>query len=149
MQLPDNLQHFAEPTLILIGDFGKTIIYKAEDININELRTIEADEPARPDSESSVAISKGRRTQTDSGIDDGEDRKKYAKELALELTDLIDDHGIKDIQLIMPTELHNRLLDNLSKDITELITRHLDKNLTKTDLVEALERLHETPAPIK
>ena len=148
MNLPENLQHFPNPTLILIGDFGKTIIYKAQDINIDELRTHEADEPAMPNSEASVAVGAGRMANTDSGIDEGEDRKKYTNNLTQLLTDIVDDHGIKDIQLIMPPELLRRFEQELSKDIQDLISRKLDKDLTKTNLVEALERLHNTPEPI-
>jgi len=149
MLLPENLQNFPNPTLILIGDFGKTLIYKAQDIEIAELRTLEAAEPAHPDSDASVSVGKGRMANTDSKIDEGEDRKQYAKMLAKETTDLVDDHAIKEIQLIMPAELARRLEEELSKDVVDLFTRKLEKNLSKTNLVEALERLHETPEPIK
>jgi len=149
MLLPENLQHFSEPTLILIGDFGKITIYKAQDLEINELHTHESADPARPDSEASVAIGDGRMTNTDSGIDEGEDRNKYSKDLAQLVTDLVNDHDIKDIQLIMPPELLRRFEDELSNNIKDLLTRKLDKDLTKSNLVEALERLHEVPEPIK
>ena len=149
MILPDNLQHFPEPNLILIGDFGKTTIHLAHEIEINNLQTIEGPEPSHQDSDSSVVIGAGRHAKTDTKTDDGELRNKYTKELTQTITDLVDDHGIKEIQLIMPAELIRRLKDELSKDVSELITRTLDKNLTKTDLIEVLERLHEVTEPIK
>jgi protein required for attachment to host cells len=149
MQLPNNLQHFPDTTLILIGNFGETTIYKTQEIIIDELRKIKSALPAHPDTDASKTVGKDRLTNTDSGIDEGEDRKQYTKQLAKEITDLVDDHDIKDIQLIMPSELLRRLEEELSKDITDLITRKLDKDLSKTNLVEALERLHEVTKPIK
>lgn len=149
MMLPENLQHFHEPTLILIGDFGKTIIYKAQDIDIDELRSIKAPEPPQPETDSSVVVGPGVHAKTDTKPDDGEQRKQFSKELSQTITDLVDDHGIKDIQLIMPAELIRRLEEELTKDITDLISRTLDKNLTKINLVEALERLLEIPKQIK
>jgi protein required for attachment to host cells len=149
MNLPENLQHFHEPTLILIGNFGKTSIYKAQDSEINELNSLEADEPARPNSEASVAVGNGRMTNSDSGIDEGEDRKQYSKQLVQQVTDLIDDHGIKDIQLIMPAELLRRFTEDLSNDIKDIVSRKLDKDLTKSHLIETLERLRQVTEPIK
>ncbi len=149
MILPENLQHFTNPTLILIGNFGQTIIYKAQEININELRAIESRDPAYPDSESTVIVSKGIRAHSDAAHNKEEDRKHYTKNIVDALTDLIDDHGIQDIQCIMPTELYNLINEYLSRDIKNLITRHLDKDLTKADLLETLERLHQVTKPIK
>jgi len=149
MQLPDNLQHFSKPTLVLIGDFGKTKFYLAEEIEINELREVEAPAPAHSDPESSVVVGAGRHAKSDSATDEGEDRKHYSKTLAQTLTDLVDDHDIKEIQIIMPAELLRRLESDLSKDIQNLIIKTIEKDLSKTNLVEALERLHQTPEPIK
>ncbi|MDF1496456.1 MAG: host attachment protein [Patescibacteria group bacterium] len=149
MLLPENLQNFSEPTLILIGNFGKTNIHLTDEIEINSIATIEAPNPTYEGGDSSVVVGDGRHSKTETGADDGENRKKYTKELTKTITDLVDDHGIKDIQLIMPAELIRRIEEELSNDISELITRKLDKDLTKTDFVEALERLHETMEPIK
>ncbi|MBD3281959.1 hypothetical protein GF391_04410 [Candidatus Uhrbacteria bacterium] len=148
MNIPDNLQNFPEPSLILIGDFGKTIIHKAHGINIDELRVVESRDPAFPDSESTVIVSKGIRAHSDAAHNKEEDRKHYAKDIVEALTDFVDDHDIKDIQLIMPTELYNLINQYLSRDVQDLITRHLNKDLTKSDLVEALERLLEIPKDI-
>lgn len=149
MNLPENLQHFSEPTLILIGDFGKTLIYKAQDPNITVIKNVESRDPAYPDSESTVIVSKGIRAHSDAAHNKEEDRKHYAKDIVQSLTHLCDDQGIKDIQCIMPAELFNLINDYLSRDIKDLITRHLDKDLTKADPLEALERLHQVTKPIK
>ncbi|MFZ6015414.1 MAG: host attachment protein [Patescibacteria group bacterium] len=145
MLLPESLQHFPDPTLIVIADFGKCKVYKAENIDFDEIASLEADEPPRPDSESSVAVGPGRRTKNDAETDEGEDRKKYAKEIAGAITDKSDDHGIKEIQLIMPAELLRRVQDVLSKDVLNIITKSLDKDLMKNDLMDAMQRLAKIP----
>ncbi len=149
MQLPENLQIFSEPSLILIGNFGKTHFYIANEIDCDQINTVEAPETARPDSESSVVINSGRRAQSDAANNEEEDRKQYAKNLARTVTDTGDDHNIKNIQIIMPQELIRRVKNELAGDINNLIIRELDKDLVKTDLKEALTRLAETPVHVK
>lgn len=149
MQLPENLQIFTNPSLILIGNFGKTDFYIAHEIDIDHVNTIEAPETARPDSESSVVINAGRRALSDAANNEEEDRKQYAKILARTITDTADDRDVNNIQIIMPQELIRRVKNELSGDMQSLIIRELDKDLVKTDLKETLTRLTEIPVSVK
>ncbi len=149
MQLPENLQIFSEPSLILIGNFGKTNFYLAHEIDIDLKNTVEAPETAHPDSESTVVVNGGRRALSDAANNEEEDRKQYAKQLAQNITDATDDYDVGNIQMIMPQELIRRIKNELSKDTQTLIIRELDKDLVKTDLKESLTRLSETPVHLK
>jgi protein required for attachment to host cells len=149
MQLPEHLQIFSEPSLILIGNFGKTNFYIAHEINIDLITTLEAPEISRPDSESSVVINSGRRALSDSANNEEEDRKQYSKQLARAIIDLSNNHNAQNIQLIMPQELIRRVKNEIPVDVINLIIRELDKDLVKTELKETLERLSEIPVRIQ
>ena len=146
MQLPENLQIFSEPSLILIGNFGKTNFYLAHEIDVSLKNTVEAPETAHPDSESTVVVNGGRRALSDAANNEEEDRKQYAKQLAQNIINIMEDQNINNIQMIMPQELIRRIKNELSKDAQTSIIRELDKDLVKTDLKEALSRLSEMPA---
>ncbi|GEM_PF-1276384 len=149
MQLPKHLQIFTNPSLILIGNFGKTNFYIAHEININQIDIIEATKTTQQYSENSTIANNDRRTLNDITNNEEEDRRQYVKILAQKITNIANDHSVNNIQIIMPQELIHRIKNELSDDIKILIIRELDKDLVKTDLNEALTRLAEKPVPIK
>ncbi|MBU2566987.1 host attachment protein [Patescibacteria group bacterium] len=148
MMIPENLQIFSEPTLIITSDFSKSKIYLAHELEINEIAATDAPPQSRPDSEGAVIGAGGRMMNPDSDIDQGVDRTKFSKDLAGTISKEIAKNNISDLQLIMPSEMLRRIQDDLPNENKDLVSKTIDKDLMKESLIDILERLHQIPKPI-
>lgn len=148
MQLPQDLQTFHVPTLIVMADFREARCYLADDQILRALHIINAPDPARPDTEGSVNIGGARYANPDSAVDEGGDRKHYMKECAHKLAEMVQTYQIQDVQLVMPSELLRRIQDEVPADVKDLVSKTLPKSLMKEDLLEVIARLKEIPVPV-
>ena len=149
MIIPENLQAFPHPALLIISDFSGAKIYLADQTEINEIANAEAPPPSKPDSEGAIVGSGSRVMNPSPDVDQGSERNRYSKNLAEKLSDLITEHNIAELQLIMPPEMLRRLQEDLPNKDRELVTKTIDKDLMKEEMINILERLHQIPKPIK
>ncbi|MDD5437543.1 MAG: hypothetical protein PHC70_00125 [Patescibacteria group bacterium] len=140
MTIPEKLRHFHHPTLVVIGDFNETILYRALDENFDEVDRIKAPEPPIIPPEGSVSPGGGRFSNPAADIDRGPDRSKYAKQI-MEQVEPILAGDIKYINLVMPAELCRRFKENLPQSQQGMITKVIEADLSHEPLLEIIERL--------
>ena len=143
MQIPQELQHYAQPTLIIVGDFERAVIHLAHDINLDDIATIEAPELHQPDVEGSVTIGGGRTANPSTDVDEGARRVRYTKQIVEKILELFKSKDIKSINFVMPTEMCRRLQDGLPANIKTSIAKILEVNVAKAPMLDILRRLED------
>ncbi|MDD2786323.1 MAG: hypothetical protein PHS79_05580 [Patescibacteria group bacterium] len=141
MQIPQELQHYEHPTLIVVGDFEHAVIHLAHDKDLTEVATIEAPELHQPDTEGSVTIGGGRTANPSTDVDEGARRVRYTKQIVDKIVELQKSNDIQFINLIMPAEMCRRLQDGLPSNMKTNVTKVLEVNIAKAPMLDVLRRL--------
>ena len=132
MIIPEHLQHYIDPTLVLVGDFEHVIIYRAQGDTIEELITMESPEPKQTDSECPVS-------QID--LDRGIRREKFSKDLVAELARLLRSEETLKVQIVLPAEMCRRITEDMPNDVANRIHKILKEDLAQEKLIDVLEKL--------
>lgn len=146
MIIPEKMQHFVHPTLIVIGDFEHVKLYRAFEGTADEVATIKAPEPSRPPSQGSVSPGGNRFMNPSADMDEGADRAKFTRQIVNQVETLLKDGDIIHVNLVMPAEMCHRIQDELPKNSQDAVTKLIEADLVQSPLVDILERLVETPA---
>lgn len=141
MQIPQHLQHYAHPTLIVVGDFEHVKIYLAHEDTIEEMESLNAPEPKQPDTEGSVNVGGDRWMSPSTDVDDGTRRGQFAVSVSEYLTEALRGGDADRVFVVMPTEECRRILEELPNDLKDQVTKTLEEDLANELLVEVLERL--------
>jgi len=143
MQIPKELQHFIHPTLIVISDFDQALIYRAHLEDAIEIARVKAPSAAFPNPDGSVGSGGGRFMNPSADVDQGADRGVFTKNVINTIKSLVEKHGIKHINLVVPTELGHRLEEKLPNNLKPMVTKTIEADLTYEPLVAVLKRLVE------
>jgi len=143
MQIPKDYQHFAHPTLIVVGDFEHAKLFHTQGETIEQIQTIQAPEPHQPDTEGDVNIGGERYGSLSTDVDEGARRLPYAKQIAGAITDSIRKGQTKYVCLVMPTEMCHRVKDEIPKENQDAITKIIEAHMIDAPLVDVLKRLSE------
>ncbi|MFA6100185.1 MAG: host attachment protein [Patescibacteria group bacterium] len=146
MIIPEKLQHFVHPTLIVIGDFEHAKFYRAFEDTLDEVAALKAPEPSRPPSQGSVSPGGGRFMNPSADMDEGADRAKFTKQIVNQVETLLKEGDTIHVNLVMPAEICHRIQDELPKNSQDAVTKIIEADLVQASLVDVLERLVETPA---
>lgn len=142
MILPEKLQHFHHPTLVVIGDFNDVTLYRALNPDIEVISRIKSPKPPITPPEGSVSPGGERFSNPSADIDEGPDRSKYAKQI-IDQVEAILAGDIKYINLVMPAELCRRFKENLQEKHKGLVTKVIEADLANEPLLEIIERLEK------
>jgi len=141
MQIPKESQHFAHPTLIVIGDFEHAKLYLAHGETIEEIKTLQAPEPHQPDMEGDVGVGGKRYGSISNDVDEGARRLPYAKQLAGAIIDSLRKGRTRYACLVMPAEMCHRIKEELPQDLRDNVTKTIEAHMIDAPLTEVLERL--------
>jgi len=141
MQIPKESQHFAHPTLIVVGDFEHAKLYQAHEENIDEVKAVQAPEPLQPFTDASVHSSGMRTANPSADVDEGARRLPYAKLLAGAIIDSLRKGRTRYVCLVMPAEMCHRIKEELPQDLRDNVTKTIEAHMIDAPLTEVLERL--------
>jgi len=148
MIIPEKLQHFLHPTLIVLGDFEHAKLYRAFGDTVDEVATLKAPEPSRPPSQGSVSPGGGRFMNPSADMDEGADRAQFTKRIVNQIETLLKDGDIIHVNLVMPAEMCHRIQDELPENSQDAVTKLIEADLVQASMVDVLERLVETAASL-
>jgi len=140
MFLPESLQHFSEPTLIVLADHIHAQFWLAHLMTLEQKDTMALPRERKTDNETSFV-------NTDHGSGSGpepldDDRlHHFIKMMADRLTPFISTNHAHAIHLVMPAELAHALKKKLSQDKLSLIKKELHVDLMKDDILDVVKRL--------
>ncbi len=143
MQIPQHLQHYAAPTLIVVGDHETAKVYLAHDENIEEMETLTAPERKQPDVEGSVNVRGERFSNPSTDEDDGVRRAQFTATLADYLEEALRGGDADALQIVMPADMCRRLQDALPGNLQGSVGKTLEIDLAKMPLTQTLERLNQ------
>jgi protein required for attachment to host cells len=136
MQIPEGLQHFSKPTLVVTADKFEAKIYLAGGDSIEELEGLAAPMERSSDNEAT-------NYSPESEMKDTERFKHFVKSLAAHFAEISRKHEITQIHLVMPAEVEHALDQELANDVKSLVGRKIHKDLAHQGLVEILKALFE------
>jgi len=144
MQIPNELQHFPEATLIVQTDEQEAKFLLVGGDSLEHLDSLSLARERESD--------KDGMTQTPggyiSGLADKHDtprKKKFAAMVSERIVQLVQNGQVEYVRLISPPEMMNLIEKKLPDDVAERIRSRLPKDLMKMSDVEVLERLFEKP----
>lgn len=141
MQIPKASQHFAHPTLIVVGDFEHAKLYLAHEETIEEVKTLQAPEPHQPDTEGDVGVGGKRYGSISNDVDEGARRLPYVKLLVDAIIGSLRKGQTRYVCLVMPTEMCHRIKEELPQDLRDNVTKTVEAHMIDAPLAEMLERL--------
>lgn len=141
MKIPEQLQHFKHPTLIVMGNFNKAAIYSAAGSDMDKLETLVAPRPGKPRREGSLVITGQRFHDPAADQDEGADRFEFVKLISQAIKTF--SGKVKYIDLVMPAEMIRRIKEEMPKAMRTKILKILEKDLMKEKLVEIVKRLEQ------
>lgn len=141
MQLPESLQHYSKPTLIVVADSVHANFWLAGGDSLQELDGVALPRERASDDEGGFA-------NTNNGSSGGaepkieEERLHHFIHLMQEqLEDLIRKHTAESVQLAMNAELAHAIVHHLPGDLQNKIGKQIHQDLVKDDILDVLERL--------
>ena len=144
MQLPQKLQHFPVPTLIVLADHVHAQFWLAHREELNQQETFSLPRERKTDHETSFV-------NTDHGGGNGpelldDDRQQHFIRLVADhLASLIFKNHIQAICLVMKAELAHALKKKLSQDKIAMIKKELHADLMKDDILDVIRRIFADP----
>lgn len=143
MQLPQELQKFQTPTLIVAADSMTAKIYLAGGDTLEQVAAVEVPREKKQDNEGSFSSADGSRVAGPVDEKDAPRLKSFVRQTASAVTSLMRMHKLEHLELIMPAEVEHALVDELPSDVDTLIRRKLHKDLMKEEPIEMVKHLLE------
>ncbi len=133
MQIPEALQHFAEPALIVTADHFQARLWIAFEDSMEEIETLELPKTELSDNEGK---------EIGQEMTDEERTRRFISGLADHINQLIrDEEAASSLHLIAPADVINPLKKLLAPEAANIINKELDVNVMKEDAVQILERI--------
>jgi hypothetical protein len=143
MHIPESLQHFAEPSLIVVSDHYHAKLLLAFEDSIEEVDQI--DMPATKDTDH-----EGSFVNTDSGGVSGPENehdepnrlKHFVRAVAARINSLIrDEEAAMNIHLIAPADVAHAIKNELAPEAANILGKEIHADVMKEDELHLLERL--------
>ncbi|MFA6429934.1 MAG: hypothetical protein WCV84_05580 [Patescibacteria group bacterium] len=142
MQLPEALQHFPEPTLIVVGDHIHTKFWIARDTILEEADAYILPREHLSDNETSHGNANVGQPYT-IPVKDDERLRKYTEEVASRIADFVREGGVTVFHFVMPAEVSGEIIKKLPDDVAKHLKKTIDANLGHASITEAVERVVE------
>jgi len=140
MLLPNDLQRFPHPALIVTSDSVHAKFWFAHELELNLLDEISMPRERKTDDETSfVNVDTGAGSSPEPSDDDR--LLHFVKAVAKQIGTLADEHKIEHLNFIMPAEIRHRVLEHLGGPVKSKENLHADADLMKEHIVEAIRRL--------
>ncbi|MBD3251724.1 hypothetical protein GF380_04710 [Candidatus Uhrbacteria bacterium] len=146
MQLPKELQHFPEPTLIVLTDEQQATFLLAGGDTLEELKSLTLIPDRLSDREGTFSSSDHSHVGSDlSDAHDTPRKKKFAEQITDQIRSLIHDGHATKIRLVSPPEMLHLIEERLPQDLQQLILSKDPHNLMKHDRIDVLKRMFTLP----
>lgn len=146
MQLPKDLQHFPDPTLIVLTDEQEARIFLAGGDAYQTLDSLALPREFKSDAEGSFVSSDGSRVGgPSSDLHDTPRKEAFANNVAETITSHVRQHHASSVHMVSPPEMLHRIQAHLPADVKPHITKTLAKNLMKNDILDVIKRLFALP----
>lgn len=133
MTIPESLQHYAEPSLIVVADHYHARLLLAFEDSVEEVDIIELPRTELSDNEGKEI---GQERSDDSRLN------RFVKMVAESVNTLIrDEEAAMNLHLIAPADVLNPLKKELAPEASNIIGKELALDVAKEDELSILKRL--------
>lgn len=133
MTIPESLQHYAEPSLIVVADHYHARLLLAFEDSVEEVDMIELPRTELSDNEGKEI---GQERSDDSRL------HRFVKMVAERVNTLIrDEEAAMNLHLIAPADVLNPLKKELAPEASNIIGKELALDVAKEDELSILKRL--------
>ena len=134
MQLPQELQHFEFPSLILVADHVHAQFWLAHEETLEEVDLIALPKDEHSDNEGRVL---GQELSDDNRL------HQYIH-LVVDRLEQIMSEGVADsLHLVMPADLAHAIVEHSSKEVQEQVGKEVHLDLMKEEPLEVVKRVLE------
>jgi protein required for attachment to host cells len=133
MTIPESLQHYAEPSLIVVADHYRARLLLAFEDSVEEVDMIELPRTELSDNEGKEI---GQERSDDSRL------HQFVKMVAERVNTLIrDEEAAMNLHVIAPADVLNPLKKELAPEASNIIGKELALDVAKEDELSILKRL--------
>jgi hypothetical protein len=147
MQLPQDLQHFSVPTLIVVGDSVGAKFFLAGGDAVEEVDAVSLPRETSSDSEGSFNNVDTGRSNAPEPKDEEERLHRLVHVYQEKIEELIRHHDAAEVCLVMNAELAHGVTHHLPGDVLPKITRELHHDMAKSGLEEIIRKLLQDTPP--
>lgn len=132
MQLPQELQRFENPSLIVVADHVHAQFWLAHNETLEEVDVIELPKDTYSDNEARGL-----------GLEKTDDHRlhEYVHLLVDRLEEIMNEGVADSVHLVMDTDLANAVLDHSSTEVQEQVGKQVHADLIKEDPLEVVKRV--------
>lgn len=143
MQIPDHLQHFHEPALIVTTDHEQARYWLAFEDTLEEVDTVEVRPTLDTDNEGSfVNTDSGAVNAPEHEHVDRERFRKFIEAVSNRIIELVrHEDAARTVHLVAPADVAHALHAELPKDVEPLIAKEIHVEVMKEDPLKILERI--------
>jgi ribonuclease D len=133
MKLPKDLkEHFPHTALIIASDQIVAKFFLVGGDELEELDSVALPRELRQDSEGEFISSDGSRTSDpDSDLHDTPRKKQFVKKIAERIKELVREHAVAHVHLVMLAEMEHLLSKHLEPDVKKKVVNIRHYNLMK------------------
>lgn len=141
MQIPQDLQHFPHPTLIVLADNIHAKFWMAHEDEADEVDEIVLERERATDHETQfVNTNHGGSVSTPEKHD--EDRQqKFVHSVKARIEEIAREGLTEEVMLVMPAELSHAISNHLEGDVKGMVKKTLPVDLMKDAMTDVLRRL--------
>ena len=133
MQIPESLQHFPEPALIVVSDHMHAKLLLAFEDDIEEVESLELPRTELSDNEGKVLGQE---------LSDDERLKHFVSMVANAINVMIrDEDAAMHLHIIAPADVANAIKKDLAPEATRVLGKEVHADVMKEDFEKLLERL--------
>ncbi|KAA0206044.1 hypothetical protein EDM68_03480 [Candidatus Uhrbacteria bacterium] len=142
MQIPEALQHFPEPALIVTADHVHARLWLAFEDSMEELETLEMPSELKSDNEGGFYNPDSGGVNAPEPRLDEERLRKFIHVLAHRVNQLIrDEEAATSVHLILPDDMLAPFKKELAPEAANILGKEIRANVMKEDEVQILERI--------
>jgi len=132
MQLPQELQRFENPSLIVVADHVHAQFWLAHNDTLEEVDLIELPQDTYSDNEA-IGL----------GLEKGDEHRfhEYIHMLVERLEQIMNEGVADSVHMVMDTDIANAVLDHSSTEIQEQVGKQVHADLMKEDPLEVVKRV--------
>lgn len=135
MQIPESLQHFPEPALIVTADHVQVRLWLTFEDSMDEVETLEMPTESKSDDEGAIIGNEP--------LDD-ERLHHFVRAIAERINQLIrDEEAATTVHLIVPQDMMALLKKELAPEVASKLAKELPVDVMNEDEVKILERIVE------
>ncbi|MCC6563570.1 host attachment protein [Candidatus Uhrbacteria bacterium] len=142
MQIPEALQHFSEPALIVTADHFHARLWLAFEDSMEAVESFEMPSELKSDNEGSFANMDAGTMNAPEPKTEEERLKRFVHVLADRVSQLIRDEEVAmALHILAPADVAHPFKKHLAPEAANILGKELDVNVMKEDEVQILERL--------